>query len=430
MSDDRAVLLQERLARYRAHLGMATDHGERLLKRRETPPSALAESDGVTTVERRFSLSDRHGRYRLGQFRDAVSAWQTVDADHPLSAPHLAAEDLLFFDTETTGLHHGAGTLIFLLGYARLLDEAIVVRQHFLASPAAEKDLYATFLEGARGGQHLVTYNGKAFDWPLVCSRHALLRREVPDLPNFGHFDLLPACRRLWESELPSCRLAVVEREKLEVIRVGDIPGSMAPAQYFAYLRKQDFETIRPVLAHNVMDVLSLITLYTHLSVLIAGYRRREGITNRERMAVSRWYESLGQWALAGEGYQIVAESAGPWQLAARVALGRCLKRQGDWQGSLSTWEACLPHLQVAPTREAVLVEVAKIYEHRLGDNASAYRYACQARDAWRAKWRALRQPPASPCPHDRRLARLQAKLGCQGSVEQGGTRNMAMDGR
>ncbi len=418
MWDERAGLLQERLARYRAHLVEVGQHGERPPVPLQSPAATAESSPGVTTVESRFPLTHRHGRYCLGQLADAVSAWQSVAANHPLSASDLSAESLLFFDTETTGLHYGAGTLVFLLGYARLLDGAIIVRQHFLTSPAAEKDLYEAFTDGVRGGQHLVTYNGKSFDWPLVRSRHALLRRELPDLPHFGHFDLLSACRRLWGGELASCSLGAVERAKLDVVRVDDLAGALAPGRYFAYLRGQDFETVRPVLAHNALDVLSLVTLYIHLSQLMAGYRRGEGISNRERMAVSRWYESLGDWARAGEGYQIVAESEDPCQLAARVGLGRCLKRRGDWQGALTIWEACLPYLNLAPAREAVLVEVAKIYEHRLGDDEKAYAYARQASEAWRTKWRALRRPAPSACPHDRRLARLQEKI-CRRRVKQ-----------
>ncbi|MCK9907287.1 ribonuclease H-like domain-containing protein, partial [Frankia sp. Cpl3] len=82
--------------------------------------------------------------------------------------------------------------------------------------------------EQAAQSKDLVTYNGKAFDWPQVKTRHTLLRDSVPELPIFGHFDLLHGARRLWKDELESCRLANIEREKLGSFRQDDVPGYMA----------------------------------------------------------------------------------------------------------------------------------------------------------------------------------------------------------
>ena len=47
----------------------------------------------------------------------------------------------------------------------------------------------------------MVTYNGKAFDWPQVKTRHTLIREHVPKLPPFGHFDLYHAARRMWKHQ-------------------------------------------------------------------------------------------------------------------------------------------------------------------------------------------------------------------------------------
>ena len=47
-------------------------------------------------------------------------------------------EDIVFLDTETTGLAGGAGTLIFLVGLGRFRKGKFQLRQYFLRDPAEE----------------------------------------------------------------------------------------------------------------------------------------------------------------------------------------------------------------------------------------------------------------------------------------------------
>src|SRR5512134_2599950 len=56
----------------------------------------------------------------------------------------LAGADLgglVFFDTETTGLAGGAGTLAFLIGLGSIESNQFVLRQFFLRDPAEEASL-------------------------------------------------------------------------------------------------------------------------------------------------------------------------------------------------------------------------------------------------------------------------------------------------
>lgn len=232
------------------------------------------ELDGeyIMVREVRYPVSQSHGRYTFQQLHDIMAAWEQSGLSHPLSAARQPAEELLFFDTETTGLHGGTGNTIFLLGYSRFEENTVVVRQHFLASPDAEVALYQSFLSDVNEANHLVTYNGKAFDWPQVKTRHTLLRESVPQLPVFGHYDLLHGARRLWRHDLESCRLSMIEPEKLGIVRTDDVPGYLAPMLYFDYLRTRDPDTIQGVLRHNEIDVLTLITLYIHISKLLLDH--------------------------------------------------------------------------------------------------------------------------------------------------------------
>lgn len=64
----------------------------------------------------------------------------------PLLVAHLGLkgepprrwEDVLFLDTETTGLSGGTGTYVFLIGLAHFDDGQLVLRQHLLRDLSAE----------------------------------------------------------------------------------------------------------------------------------------------------------------------------------------------------------------------------------------------------------------------------------------------------
>src|SRR5947208_1451098 len=66
----------------------------------------------------------------------------------PLLAAHLGLkgepprrwEDILFLDTETTGLSGGTGTYVFLIGVAHFADGELILRQHLLHDVAAERE--------------------------------------------------------------------------------------------------------------------------------------------------------------------------------------------------------------------------------------------------------------------------------------------------
>ena len=107
----------------------------------------------------------------------------------------------------------------------------------------------------------VVSFNGKAFDLPLIETRLALSR--IPfGLAGAPHLDLLFPSRRIWKNSLPSCALSSLETEVLGVRRTGeDVPGYLIPALYFDYVRGGDAGPMAGVFYHNVQDILSLVTL-------------------------------------------------------------------------------------------------------------------------------------------------------------------------
>jgi uncharacterized protein YprB with RNaseH-like and TPR domain len=318
-----------------------------------------------------YSLDHQHGNYRLGDILPLMEEWQESEIVHPLSAKGHKAPDLFFFDTETTGLSGGTGTTIFLLGYARVLKDKVIVRQHLLPGPGNEVALYQSFLEEV-DYTTLVTYNGKAFDWPQVKTRHTLVREHVPKLPAFGHYDLLHASRRLWKNKMESVRLANVEKEILGIQRTDDIPGFLAPMIYFDFIKTHEMQGIKGVLKHNEWDVLTLITLYTHLSklLLVKNTDRNE----REEYEIGRWYDALGEKEAAASLYENIVETS--WQAAFK--LGLLKKYQKDFKQAKKLFLQCFEHENNERKYEAG-IELAKILEHQEKDYQQALFYAAKS---------------------------------------------------
>ncbi|HYP86683.1 MAG TPA: ribonuclease H-like domain-containing protein, partial [Polyangiaceae bacterium] len=176
--------------------------------------------------------------------------------------PGLAASNVeraLFLDTETTGLG-GAGAIAFLLGLAWFDAEGrLNVEQLLLRSPADEPAMLDVLSERVAGAELLVSYNGKAFDWPLLKGRYIMNRREIPrDLP---HLDLLHIGRRLHRARLGACRLKTLESEVLGFDRGVDVDGADVPARYAHFLRSGDEQALREVVEHNAWDVVSMAAL-------------------------------------------------------------------------------------------------------------------------------------------------------------------------
>lgn len=356
-----------------------------------------------------YPLEHKHGIHAFGELHQVVEEWNDTSAKHPLSSAGYKSSDLFFFDTETTGLKGGAGTTIFLLGYARMFDDKVVLRQHFLPEPSGEVAFYESFLERV-DYTTLVTYNGKAFDWPQVKTRHTLLREHLPKLPSFGHFDLLHGARRLWKHKLESVKLALVEKEVLQIERINDVPGFLAPMIYFDYVQSKQPQGIFEVIKHNEHDILSLITLYIHMSKqLLSSFEA----TAKERFEVARWYEALGDRQTAVKGYESVAVTKDSEHLRAKMALALQCKRERDWKKAIEFWEGIVQQATGIIKMEAA-IELAKVYEHQVKSLNEAIHYALIGEAA-------LKSLSARHDVHERevkkRLERLKRKLQKQQTV-------------
>jgi uncharacterized protein len=318
-----------------------------------------------------FPLEYLHGRYPLNDFIKAVELWNSSSLNHPLSTKGYKAGELFFFDTETTGLGGGVGNSIFILGHASFKENEIVLTQHILPHPGAEIPLYHSFLSQV-DYETLVTYNGKSFDWPQVKTRHTLIRDHVPNLPDFGHFDLFHSARRMWKHRLERMKLAIVEKEVLGVNRLDDTPGFLAPMIYFDYVERKDPEGMIKILHHNEMDILSLITLYTHLSFQIMEVDQNQTI--HEKFEVGKWFSTLGDISSAKKIYQGIEDEKNSVSSLSQLNLGYLYKKQKNHLKSLEYFHKVVttgyPNIQLE-----ACVEAAKIMEHQHKDYMKAIYY-------------------------------------------------------
>ncbi|PPT98072.1 ribonuclease H-like domain-containing protein [Xanthomonas arboricola] len=173
--------------------------------------------------------------------------------------------DLLFFDTETTGLAGGTGTRAFMIGVADWYVDAVQgsglrVRQLMMSTMAAESAMLDLFRTWLTPRTVLSSYNGRCYDAPLLKTRYRLARRGDP-ISALDHVDLLFPTRRRYRGTWENCKLATIERQLLRVVREDDLPGSEAPAAWLSYLRGGSARNLRRVAEHNHQDVVTLSLL-------------------------------------------------------------------------------------------------------------------------------------------------------------------------
>jgi uncharacterized protein YprB with RNaseH-like and TPR domain len=183
-------------------------------------------------------------------------------------------ENLIYLDTETTGLAGGTGTVVFILGLARERDSVIEVRQFVLTGFVGEAALLAGAYDWLEDATGIVTYNGLSFDIPLLLTRFRMAElpaRHHQTLTALPHLDLLHPMRAAFVRDWPNCTLQMAEQRLLHQHRVDDLPGSMVPAVFTDLVRYGRTTRLRPAVDHNSDDLVSLAALVDILGGVYAG---------------------------------------------------------------------------------------------------------------------------------------------------------------
>jgi hypothetical protein len=264
------------------------------------------------------------------------------------------------------------------------------------------------------GCETIVSFNGKAFDVPLLNTRYVMQGTRSP-LHALAQLDLLHLARRLWRERLPSRTLGNLEVQILGLERTEeDVPGWMIPQMYFDYVRSGDARPMKSVLYHNAIDILSMVSLMEIMAGMLAEPLEEEIEHTLDLLAVGRLYEDLGYLDKAALIIEQSIERGLPDEHRAPAVerLGYIHRRRGDTNAALSLW------WQAAADRQIYAhVELAKYYEHREKDFAEAKRWTQAALAIINAPGypRIERQLQEPELVH--RLNRLERKLARHGEV-------------
>ncbi len=281
-------------------------------------------------------------------------------------APESAADlrNWLFLDTETTGLSGGTGTYPFLVGLAWWDGGGLQVEQFFMRDHSEEHSVLLAMKERLAERPVLVTFNGKSFDWPLLETRYRMTRTIAAHVPE-AHLDLLHPARHLWRLRLGSVRLAELEWHVLGKRRGADVMSELIPQIYFTYLGGGAPDPLVPVFLHNQMDLVGLAALAQRMFSLLAA-PESAGADAFEFFGMSRICERRGEATRARGLYAqaIAGELPRTAGRAARLALARLAKREGDFELATSLWMELRGAL---PDGILAYEELAKYFEHRMG---------------------------------------------------------------
>ncbi len=312
-----------------------------------------------------------------------------------------------FIDTETTGLGGGASVYCFMVGVgtfeAWIPDDSdqlpcapdldappthFVVRQYFMRNPAEERSLLLALADQLAPYEMTVTFNGRAFDLPLLRMRYAQNRRLLPGLHDAAtllreerpHLDLLMPARKLWRRRLQSCRLIHLEQSVLGLQRTqDDVEGRMIPELYRAYVQTGNAAAMRGVFYHNGEDIISMAALADQLGRAFAEAEntptpeeRSQHIVGLDWVGVAQAHERAGSLAQAEAAYRRALASVSTPADRAELfrRLGELCKRQARWTEAAELWQEWLT--SVAGVDPTPYEELAKYCEWQLRDYTQA----------------------------------------------------------
>lgn len=352
---------------------------------------------GVYRMEREFRYGEPYGRWPLESPCESGNFLRPWGGD---PSP-------VFIDTETTGLSGGTGTYAFLVGLGLCGQESLRVIQLFLAGPGWERSWLDALEAELPESYGLVTYNGRAFDLPLLRTRY-ILARAVPSWNGAPHMDLLSISRSFYKGRLASCSLSSIEKNVLGLHRSGvDVPGRLIPQVYAQYLRTHDASPLRGIFYHNALDIVSLAAFQVHAAEMLNG----------KCSCAADMVRAGDLWAAKGDGRR----AREVWQRALGFNRGReaALLRLADAEKDVGNYEAAHRFYEESLETERrpvrTLETMAKIEEHKFHRCADALEHASEAL-RWLESRRIFRDRRWDEERHSllHRIERLKRKLAAQ----------------
>uniref|UniRef100_A0A7C4PJR2 YprB ribonuclease H-like domain-containing protein n=1 Tax=Anaerolinea thermolimosa TaxID=229919 RepID=A0A7C4PJR2_9CHLR len=316
----------------------------------------FSTKDGeIFLVKKTFPQEYRHGVQPLSRRPGLGIIGQYLGA-----ASGVDYSQIVFLDTETSGLAGGSGVFAFMVGLGFFEENGFKVIQIFMRNPDEEPGLL-TALDGFLNSfQTMVSFNGKSFDIPLLNTRYILNQRKSP-LEAKLHLDLLQLARKIWRDRLVNRSLGELEREILAFTRQEeDVPGYLIPQLYFDYLKTGNATSLRSIFYHNTIDIVSMAALFLFITQIIESPLQYD-IPSLDVAALARLLEGLGKLEEAASLYEYCIDRGLPSsafiKTIERYALMR--KKQGHLELSSILWAKAAERGYI-PAH----IELAKIYEH------------------------------------------------------------------
>ena len=347
--------------------------------------------------------------------------------------------DCVFLDSETTGL--GFNAMPFMIGVGTFEEHAtqeidrredrsssslpsepsksiesegipthFVVRQLFAHHPYQESAVLQHLQVLLAGKRVCVSFNGDAFDIPLIRARFEASMFHFPELPLEDPFqdesllslDLLPLARKIWRKRIGSCALSNCETRILGLKRThADVSGAQIPGIYMKYLHDGKAEELARVFYHNQQDIVSMSYLLKSLirSSESVASTSLERLSGEEALSMGMLLLRESRWSDAERLLIFATRKLGGSEhhAASFRELALHYKRRGHWENAKATWEEWLS----ATVQDSVdpYVELAKYYEWRTRDLLQAEVYT---------RW-AIHVHSSSPVP--RRSHQIQEEL-------------------
>jgi hypothetical protein len=324
-------------------------------------------------AEQLYPLEHHHGLtpVLLSASLHRISNWLRIP-----SLAYLELPDFVFLDTETSGLVGGSGTLVFLIGVGKFDKNGFHLAQYFLRDPIEEPAQLAGFLGYLGAFQGLVTYNGKAFDVPLLNFRF-ILNGEASPFNKIIHLDLLPLARRIWRDRLPSRTLGHIEEDILGATRTEeDVPGWLIPSLYFDFLRSGDARPLRSVFYHNAMDILAMAALLNHIAMMLEAPQESVVQHGIDLISLGKIFEDMGDFQTAAQCFEDGLKLDIP-DNNRRDGLQRWSlmeKRRQNLDKAIELWRLAANEHDLQ-----AFIELAKHYEHHVRDLDQAIVWARSA---------------------------------------------------
>lgn len=200
---------------------------------------------------------------------------------------------LAVIDTETTGLLDKPETVPFLVGLGRFGSKAFALEQYFLEDFESEPGLMQLLERRVRDFRAILSYNGGAFDLPLLRRRFAVHRLSERTWTG-PHWDVLTTARWLWRGRTRTCSLTDLERAVFDFERARDIETHRIPEAYIDYLGDRRAERLAAVFDHNAQDVLTTAAVALTLARALRNPRRALARGIADANALDRFLAKAG----------------------------------------------------------------------------------------------------------------------------------------